>query len=76
MTQSSHEDLLNKWAPIINSVGLTGSKSDWMSQYCESHSNFEGGLTSSLLDNCKQEEFPPLLPMSIRVAAQTIGLDL
>ena len=32
------KDIMNKWAPILNSMGVTGSKTNWMSQYVEIHS--------------------------------------
>jgi hypothetical protein len=33
----SKEDIIKKWAPIMDSMGVTGSKADWMSQYTEMH---------------------------------------
>jgi len=44
-------------------LGVTDSKSDWFSQYSEM------GITHSL-------EFPSILPMAMRVASKTIGMDL
>lgn len=48
MTQSSKEDILKKWSPIIESMGVTGSKVDWMSQYVEMHSNNENNIQTTL----------------------------
>ena len=31
MTQS--ENIMNKWAPILESIGVTRSKADWLSKY-------------------------------------------
>lgn len=68
------EDELNneKWSPIINNIGLTGSKADWMSQYINNFcdNNLGAGLTSS------NENFPSLLPIAMKVAAHTIGTNL
>ena len=72
MTQSSKEELLQKWAPIIDSVGVTGSKADWMSQYVEMHSINENQISSTQ----STSNFPTLLPMAKKIAAKTIGLDL
>jgi len=72
MTQSSKEEILQKWAPIIESMGVTGSKADWMSQYVEMHSLNENTLQSST----QSVEMPSLLPIAKKIAAQTIGLDL
>jgi hypothetical protein len=71
MTQSSKEELLQKWAPIIDSMGVTGSKADWMSQYVEMHSINENQISST------QSNFNlTLLPIAKRVFAKTVSLDL
>lgn len=71
MNITSKEDTLKKWAPILESMGMTGSKADWMSEYAEMHSKNE-----TTLSNTTTEEFPTLLPITMKVAAQTIGNDL
>lgn len=71
MNIPSKEDTIKKWAPILESVGITGSKADWMSEYAEMHSKNE-----TTLSNTTTEDFPTLLPMAMKVAAQTIGTDL
>jgi hypothetical protein len=68
MKKNSKEDILKKWAPILESIGLTGSKADWMSEYTELHSKQE-------IENSKPE-FPSLLPIAMKVAAKTFGQDL
>ena len=60
------KDIMNKWAPILNSMGVTGSKADWMSQYVEIHSNNES----------KVEENNFFFPVAMRAASKTIGMDL
>ena len=61
----SKEETMKKWAPILEKMGMTGSRAEWMSEYVEIHSNNE-----SLSD------FPTLLPMTKQISAQTIGLDI
>lgn len=58
------KDLLDKWSSILGSVGLTGS------QFSENQSN------KILEQNNKVSEFPTILPMAMKVAAQTIGQNL
>lgn len=74
MTQSfSKENLINKWAPIIESMGVTGSNVDWMSEWAEMNSiNEQNSMTGSQ----SSSQFPNLLPLATKVASQTIGLDL
>ena len=68
----SKEDIIKKWAPILDSMGVTGSKADWMSQYAEMQSNNE----SKIEENDTPYDFPSLLPMAMQVASRTIGMDL
>jgi len=73
MTQSTDDfkkKALDKWKPILDSVGVTGSKADWLSQYASAHKANEDFL------NQPTQQFPSLLPMSMKIAAQTIGMDL
>lgn len=75
MTQSSKEEALKKWAPIIESMGVTGSKADWMSQYVEMHSINENNtqIQPSVFD---QTSNFPILPVAKRIFSKTVGLDL
>lgn len=68
MKQNSKEDIVKKWAPILD-IGLTGSKDDCMSELAELQPKQE-------IVNSKTEEFPSLLPIAMKVAAKTIGQDL
>jgi hypothetical protein len=63
------EDIMKKWAPILESMGMTGSQLDNLSQLAENQSN-------QILEETKSEEFPSLLPMAMKVAARTISNDL
>lgn len=64
MTQS----IIDKWTPILNKIGITGSKSDWMSQYVEKQQSIENSNNLGL--------FPSFLPIAMRVSAQTVGMNL
>lgn len=55
----------DKWKSIIGNIGLTGSQAAWMSQYA--------GLQSQ---STTQSNFPSMFPIAMKVAAQTVGLDL
>jgi hypothetical protein len=68
---------MDKWAPIL---GATQSeKLDWLTEYSNhimgSHAVY-GSATGSLSSLQPKEDFPSLLPVAIKVAAKTIGLDL
>ena len=56
----------DKWKSIIGNIGLTGSQAAWMSQYA--------GLQSQ--STTTQSNFPSMFPIAMKVAAQTVGLDL
>jgi hypothetical protein len=71
----SKDDLMKKWAPIIDSMGVTGSKADWLSQYAQMQSNNES-IEENTLASDTTTEFPSLLPIAMQVASKTIGLDL
>lgn len=69
MEKPSKEDIMKKWAPILESMGMTGSQLDNLSQLAENQSN-------QILEETKTEEFPSLFPMAMKISAQTIGMDL
>ena len=71
MNIPSKEETMKKWAPILERMGMTGSKAEWMSEYAEMHSKNE-----STLSNTTTEDFPTLLPMTKQISTQTIGLDI
>lgn len=75
MKKPNKEDIMKKWSPILERVGLTGSKAQWMSEYAEMQSNNEvekNTLSTETISN----DFPSIFPMAKKIAAQTIGLDL
>ena len=57
----------DKWDNLIRNMGLTGSKATWMSQYTGLQSQTTTSTSSS---------FTNMLPIAMKVVAQTIGLDL
>ena len=75
MEKPKGEDIMKKWAPILEGVGLTGSKAQWISEYAEMHSNNEVEKNTLSTDKTSNE-FPNILPMAKKIVAKTIGLDL
>ena len=69
MKQPNKEDIMKKWAPILGSMGMTGSQLDNLSQLAENQSN-------QILEETKSEDFSTLLPIAMKVAARTISNDL
>jgi hypothetical protein len=66
---------MKKWAPIFDSIGTTNSHWGNLSQLAENQSKQileENTLTSE----DSNTEFPSLLPIAMKVASKTIGLDL
>ena len=75
MEKPKEEDIMKKWAPILDSMGVTGSKAQWMSEYAEMHSNNE--VEKNTLSTEKtSNDFSSLVPIAMKVSAKTIGLDL
>ena len=70
MKQPSKEDIMKKWAPILGSMGLTGSQLDNLSQLAENQSN------DIIRENTQVTEFPSLLPTAMKVASRTMSNDL
>jgi hypothetical protein len=75
MEKPNKEDLIKKWAPILNSMGMTGSKAEWMSEYAEMHFNNE--VEKNILSTEKtSNDFQNLLPISKKIVDKTVGLDI
>lgn len=64
----SKEDLMKKWAPILGSLGMTGSQLENLSQLAENQSN--------QILNENYSGFSSILPLATKVAAQTISQNL
>ena len=70
----SKDDLMKKWAPIFDSMGVTNSHWGNLSQLAENQSKQILEENTSLENT--NTEFPSLLPIAMKVASKTIGLDL
>ena len=66
----NNEEILKKWQPILDNMGITGSRSKWMSKYIDE--SVEGNNESAEDNN----DFPSLLPIAMKIAQTTIGQDL
>ena len=69
MKQPNKEELMKKWAPILESMGMTGSKLDNLAQLAENQSN-------QILEETKTEEFPSLLPMAMKVSSKLMSNEI
>ena len=67
MLSNGKGEIQGKWEPILNSIGITGSKANLFDDYIQSISEIDS-LTAS--------NFPSMMPMAMKVAAHTVGLDL
>jgi hypothetical protein len=73
MENEEKDKLMKKWAPILDSMGVTGSKANWMSEYAQSQQ--ESKIEENTLVT-EDTTFPSIFPIAMRMAAQTIGQDL
>ena len=98
-----------KWAPVLENMGVTGDRVEWMAEYAEFHSINENAYANAAIAGMGQVLAPQpgslpgllgygagyggasltgqstpgsgdlgqnLLPVAMKIAAQTIGLDL
>jgi hypothetical protein len=90
-----------KWAPVLENMGVTGDRVEWMAEYAEFHSINENAYVNASnvagMGNVVNPQVSPLagntlglgsafsgsgdvgqnlLPVAMKIAAQTIGLDL
>jgi len=71
----SKDDLMKKWAPIFDSMGVTNSHWGNLSQLSENQSK-QILEENTLASEDSNTEFPSLLPIAMKVASKTVGLDL
>jgi hypothetical protein len=71
----SNDDLMKKWAPIFDSIGTTNSHWGNLSQLAENQSK-QILEENTLESEDSNTEFPSLLPIAMKVASKTVGLDL
>lgn len=76
MEEKNKEETLKKWSTLIDNLPISNDKTNWLKSYTENQ--FDMSLISNDYSSGKTltEKFPSLLPLSIQVASQTIGLDL
>jgi hypothetical protein len=89
---------VNKWSPVLENMGVTGDRVEWMSEMAEYHSINENAYANANIAgmggviSAQPSSFPGqtlaggsvgsgdvgqnLLPVAMKIAAQTIGLDL
>ena len=92
-----------KWAPVLENMGVTGDRVEWMAEYAEFHSINENAYANATIAGMGSVVAPSpnslpgylntgntigtngvgsgdlgqnLLPVAMKIAAQTIGLDL
>ena len=101
-----NQKAMKKWSPVLENMGVSGDRLEWMSEYAEFHSINEnayvnatnvagmgnvvsaqpGAYVGNTLAGAAQGQYAPLtgsgdvgqnlLPVAMKIAAQTIGLDL
>ena len=101
-----NQKAMKKWSPVLENMGVSGDRLEWMSEYAEFHSINEnayvnatnvagmgnvvsaqpGAYVGNTLAGAAQGTYAPLtgsgdvgqnlLPVAMKIAAQTIGLDL
>lgn len=69
--ENKKDEVMKKWASIIEST----EKKEWLSKYSQ---NIESNQVeeNTLASEIDQNNFPSILPMAMRVASRTIGMDL
>jgi hypothetical protein len=95
---------VKKWSPVLENMGVTGERLDWMAEYAEFHSINENAYVNANIAGMGSVIAPQpsalsgttignnwganggtlgsgdvgqnLLPVAMKIAAQTIGLDL
>ena len=74
LNKKTKEEIMDKWAPILDSMGVTGSKANWMAEYAQASLDNESNC-ENIYDTDKVE-FPSISPIAERIAARTVGLDM
>jgi hypothetical protein len=91
---------IKKWSPVLENMGISGERVEWMAEYAEFHSINENAYVNAGIAgmggvvSAQPSTFPGqttgnyangigsgdvgqnLLPVAMKIAAQTIGLDL
>lgn len=82
--KQTQQEIIDKWQPVLDTTGITGSKADWMSQYAQAHADNENDTNSvwqqqqtiwSQQTATASNPFASItLPIVKRVFAQTLSL--
>lgn len=66
------DKISQKWAPILNSVGLSGNS--WLEEYCQKISSFDGGIiVDTGATNTSFDWSQPLLPMVRKINTTSLA---
>ena len=71
--QNDKDKTMGKWAAVLGGIGVTGSKAEWLSEYAQMHADNESDLSNT---QPHEATFPSVLPMAMKISAQTVGLDM
>jgi len=74
MKKPNKEETLKKWDSVLSGMGMSEEKKEWMSQYAELNAANE--IVSAPDEIITSQPIGSLLPLAMKVAAQTIALDL
>lgn len=74
MKTPNKEEMLKKWDSVLKNMEISEEKKEWMSQYAEMHkSNKIVSAPDTIITS--QPDYN-ILPIAMKIAAQTIGHDL
>lgn len=76
MTEEDKENTMKKWSPIFDNLNISDDKTNWLKTYAQNQLDtplISNDLSGGTFDS---SDFPSLLPLSMKTAAQTIGFDL
>jgi len=79
MKEINKEKTIEKWKSFIGNMGLSDDKKSWLSDYArKSDCLVDSSIHNDPVSGTQSlsEDFPSILPMAMRVAAQTIGQNL
>jgi len=75
MKKSNIEETSNKWNSLLENMGISDDKKEWLSQYAELHKTNEIVSTPDEIIT-SQPNSNTIFPIAMKIAAQTIGQDL
>lgn len=78
MNKEDKDKVTKKWSSIIDNLDVSSNKKNWLEEYTNGHmlnENLDNGLFDDSIKS-EEEKHISLLPISMRISSQTIGLDL